>query len=158
MYNYPTPLFYTYGPRRQRGRQYGLFFEFGEDLLGAVCSATKQYSPFSPWESTYFVPNLRRFKEQAKDEEIPVKRIDSSRQALQTDYGPLSELRGAVEDWRRRIVRLHGPALQWTFKFNYGFRPGAKELRADLIATMDFLLEKIDDAQECGNTISVIGF
>src|SRR5699024_8384252 len=118
LHSHERPLFHPFGlpgARHERGPEYGLFFEFGDDLLGAVCSATKQSSPFSPWDNTYFVPNLKRFRELAKAEDISVERSGTSTQGFGVDYGLLSELRGGVENWRRQIARMPGRALQWTF-------------------------------------------
>lgn len=159
-HSFETPLFHPFGSpatEQQRGPEYGLFFELGDNLLGSLCSMTRHYSPFDPHGNTYYVPNLTRFQAQAREENIEACRLNT-RGYSPNEYGLLTELRDPVEDWRRRLLRVNGESIRWTLKFHYDPVPAVRELRADLVATMDFLLEKIDEAKECGNTISVIGF
>lgn len=159
-YSFETPLFHPFGPpatEHQRGLAYGLFLELADDLLGSLCRITRHYSPFDPHGNTYYVPNLTRFKAQAREVNFEACRINT-RGYFPNEYGLLTELRDPVVDWRRRLLRVNGETIRWTLKFHYDPVPAACELRADLVAAMDFLLEKIDEARECGNTISVIGF
>lgn len=154
-YSFDTPLLRPFDPPVTE-HQRSPFFELADNLLGSLCRITRHYSPFDPHGNTYYVPNLTRFKAQARENNIEACRLNT-RGYFPNEYGLLAELRDPVEDWRRRLLRVNGESIRWTLEFYYDPVPGTRELRADLVATMDFLLDKIDEAKECGNTISVIG-
>ncbi|MAA75037.1 MAG: hypothetical protein CMN28_10040 [Salinisphaeraceae bacterium] len=159
-YSFHEPIFFPYGAharRPQRGSEFGLFFEFGDDLLGSICGATGLYSPFGPHEETYYVPTLKNFRNRARAEGISVQRIGDDK-VFHRYYGLLCELQQPIERWRATLAHVHGNSLRRYFKGAYEEYPGTASLRYDLLATMDFFLEAIEEANRQGKTISVIGF
>jgi len=151
------PLFHPHEPDRRRGASYELFYELGEDLLGAMCSITGQYSPFSPWADTYYVPDLETFKARAKDENLKVQRLGGT-EIERPCYGHLQELHHALAEWRGLFQRVDESAIIRAMSYAYESMPPTTQLRADLVETMEFLLVKIERATDQSKTISLIGY
>ena len=109
-----------------------IVFELADDLLGALCQLTGQYSPFDCYEVT----NLNTPEQ-------------------------LQELQAHLVRWRDTIRQLPKERLADKCTWLYDAAPDTpvepERMRADLVDTLVFLIEQVASAARNHDTITIVG-
>jgi hypothetical protein len=109
-----------------------VFFELADDLLGCLCSLTKQYSPFGTYDLTHL-----------------------------GDPTSLRRLADAFQQWAAIIESLGNATIakQCQFLFSDSGKSHRKgdSIKRDLLETLHFIIEKLKTAEELGHTVTIVG-
>lgn len=154
------PLLRPYGPVPPWRDPRGVFYELADDLLFSISRITNQYAPFHPHDQTYYVPNLKKFREHVKAAKLCAQRVSSPpdfTDDIVCGYAHLSELHGAITTWRNCIETAHEELISACMKNLYKAAPGPEQMREDLTETMNYILSKIAVAKRQGKTITILG-
>lgn len=118
------PLFGTY--------EADIFFNLSDDLLDCLCSLTKEYCPFDPYE----LSNLTE---------------PASLQCLADAFRHWATVIESIED---NIVASQG---KWLYNECSQPKQQGHLIKRDLIETLKFIIKQVDKAQRNGHAITIVG-